>query len=229
MARRFRGSLPLLMAGLLLQTGCVTMPQWDAAPADPAAKSGTTLPQKESAELHLNLADKFEKNRNLGEAAAQLEMARKENPGLKDVDHRLAILYDEIGKLQTALKEYEKKLAANPKDPVLLNDIGWCYYDLGSWGQAEKSFRQAVAVNPDYKLAWNNLGLTLGQQERYTESKDAFLKVVSPAEAECNLAFIFLTQGKRSDAWSAYQRAVQLDPSSLMARTMLAKLEEERR
>ncbi len=230
MARRWRGNLPLLMAGLLLQTGCVmTSPFSNVEPPssgpDPLAKSGSTLPVDKSIELQLRLADKYQKTGNLGEAAAQLEMVHREDPNYPGIDRRLANLKDEIGQLQTSIKEHEKRLAENPKDPVRHNDLGWVYYDLGSWSQAEKCFRQAVALNPTYQLAWNNLGLTLGQQERYQESMEAFLKVVSPAEAECNMAFIFRTQGKRDEARQAYVRALDQNPTLQVALIGLKQLD----
>jgi tetratricopeptide (TPR) repeat protein len=153
-------------------------------------------------------------------------MVRKENPAAgKDVDHRLAILYGEVGKPQKAMEELQKLLASNPRDVDLLNDLGQCYYDLGSWSQAEKYFRQALDVNPQYQRGWVNLGLTLGQEERYDEARDAFLKAVSPCEAECNLGFVYMTQGKRTEARDAYQRAVTADPTSQLARAALQKLD----
>jgi Tfp pilus assembly protein PilF len=133
---------------------------------------------------------------------------------------------DSVGKQQKALEQLQKKLAARPKDPDLLNDVGWFHYDCGNWAEAERYFRQAVAANPQYKRAWINLGLTLGQQERYPESMDAFLKAVHPAEAECNLAFVYLTQGMRVEARAAYERALKQEPTSQLARAALARLDE---
>ena len=169
---------------------------------------------------------KFEQNGNLAEAGAQYEMARRANPGLKDIGHRIAIIYDELGEHSKAMAEYERELAARPNDADLLNDVGYCEYNRGNWLAAEKYFRQVVAINPQHQRAWINLGLTLGQEERYQESMEAFLKVVHPAEAECNLGFVMTTQGKRNDAKAAYHRALNADPSSQLARQALMKLDE---
>ncbi len=64
-----------------------------------------------------------------------------------------------------------------------------------------------------------NLGLTLAQQGRTPEALEAFGKVVGPAEAQANLGFVLLTQGKREDACAAYRQALTLDPSCRLAQT----------
>ena len=125
------------------------------------------------------------------------------------------------------MEEYQKLLKPSPKDADLLNDVGYCYYNQGKWSEAEKYLRQALAINPKLARAWINLGMTLAQQNRIEESLEAFAKVVSPAQAQCNLAFIWTTQGKREEAKAAYRKALTLEPNLAPARiAFLAKLEQ---
>jgi tetratricopeptide (TPR) repeat protein len=117
-------------------------------------------------------------------------------------------------------------LAAHPKDPDLLNDVGMCHYNRREWTEAEKYFRQTVELNPQHQCAWINLGLTLGFEQRYPEAMDAFHKVQGAAEAECNIGFIYFTQGKHAEAKAAYYRALAADPQSQLALGALRALDK---
>jgi tetratricopeptide (TPR) repeat protein len=139
------------------------------------------------------------------------------------VPRRLAVIHDRLGDHYHALAEYELALKAKPKDPNLLNDVGYFHYGRGNWADAEKYLRQALALDPHHQRAWINLGMTLGQQQRNSESLEAFGHVVGRAEALCNLGFILTTQGKRKEAEQAYRDALALAPDLPLARAALAK------
>src|SRR5262249_39996463 len=95
----------------------------------------------------------------------------------------------------------------------------------GQWDEAEKSLRGAVALNPKYGLAWNNLGLTLGQKGQYSESLAAFKHAVPEPEAFANLGFVLMTQGKKEEAKQAYREALARVPDLRVAQAALVRLE----
>ena len=138
---------------------------------------------------------------------------------------RLAVVHDRLGNFSQAQAEYERALQASPKDPDLLNDLGYHHYCRGHWTEAEDYLRRATTLQPKHRLAWMNLGLALAQQGRNEESLEAFGRVVRPAEAQCNLAFVLTAQGKRDEAKAAYRQALAQEPDLRLARLALAKLE----
>lgn len=182
------------------------------------------LPAKESAKLCLTLAESMEQNGHDLEAAAEFEKARQHDPKLK-VSRRLGMAYERLGEFKSAQTEYERAAKEDPKDAAPHNDLGYLHYSRGKFAEAEKHLRDAIALNPKYDRAWINLGLTLGQQRKYDESLEAFQKAVSPGEAYANLAFVFLSQGKREEAKQSYREALKRDPDLRVARTALAKLD----
>jgi tetratricopeptide (TPR) repeat protein len=190
------------------------------------SKDQVELPPAEAARVCRATAAALEKAGKDPEAIALYEKARKSDPAMEGVCRRLAVLYDRQGDFTKALEEYQRALKLNPHDADLLNDLGYAYYCRGRWTDAENSLRQAVEINPKHGRAWINLGMTLGQEERYTESFEAFAKVVSPAQAHCNVAFALTTQGKREEAKEAYRKALALNPDLRIARLALAKLEK---
>src|SRR5262245_42062343 len=230
---RTRGKWGWMLLGLgwLPSLGCLnpgTVP--DLPPAGSAPASSTSakneLPSKDSAKVCLALAEDFEKNGHDAEAIGQYERARGYDPSLKQVSRRLAILYDRLGETKQAEKEFQAALKLNPRDADLLNDLGYSCYSRGKFDEAEQHLRRCLAINGKHARGWMNLGLTLGEQQRYKESLEAFLQVASPAEARSNRAFVLTTQGKREEAKQEYREALALDPELKIARAALAKLEQ---
>jgi len=187
------------------------------ATAEALAKAGKEAEAK-------GLSDKARQNE--AEAIALYEKARQNGANKQQVARRLAVLYDQQKDFKRALEEYKELLQRNPKDADLLNDVGYCYYNQGNWSEAEKYLRQALTINAANPRAWTNLGMTLAQANRAADSLEAFAKVVSPAQALCNLAFILQTQSKFEEAKAAYRQALDQEPNLNLARACLAKLEK---
>jgi Tfp pilus assembly protein PilF len=180
----------------------------------------------ETAKLCFATAKQLEDTGNYEEAIARYEKASDSDPRYAEpATRRLAILYDRIGNFDRARLEHEKILSKYPKDADTLNNLGYAYFLREQWDLAEQQLRQAVAASPEHKAAWINLGMTLAHKQQYDEALKTFLKAVTPAQAQCNLAFVYTTQGKREDAKAAYREALRIDPGLQFARQALGKLD----
>jgi len=181
---------------------------------------------KEAAEVCLHTAEVMDQGGKAEEAIPLYEKARQNGGNKQQISRRLAYLYEQQGDFKHALEEYKQLAQRSPRDADLLNDIGYCCYNQQDWAEAEKYLRQALAVNAEHARAWVNLGMTLAKAGRTTESLEAFTHVVTPAQAQCNLAFILTTQGKLDDAKAAYRQALDIEPELSVARIALAKFEK---
>lgn len=189
--------------------------------------SETELSGKPAATLALTMAEELEKAGKDGDAIAFYEKARAADPAANaKASRRLAVLYDRAGEPGKAMTEFRELLKAKPKDPDLLNDLGYSHYNRGEWTDAETHFRKALDCDKSHKRAWVNLGMTLAQQGRHDESLTAFEKAVSPAEAKSNLAFVLATRGQRDAATRLYREALTADSTLKSAQTALAALEK---
>ncbi len=220
----------LAVACVLPQLGCVGSSQR----TDTAALTGTppngakqpaALPPAESARNCLVVAESMSKAGQLPAAAQQYELARQYDPGQKNISRHLAVIYDKLKIDGAARAEYDKALQESPHDANLVNDYGFFYYTRDDLQQAEQYFRKALALDAKHKCAWVNLGLTLARQGRDAESREAFEKVLRPAEAWCNLALVLTTQGKIDEARKDYEAALLLEPGLQRARQALAKMD----
>jgi tetratricopeptide (TPR) repeat protein len=50
--------------------------------------------------------------------------------------------------------------------PVLLNNLGLCYYKLARYSEAERAYLEAITLRPDYDMALRNLSLVYAKQGR---------------------------------------------------------------
>ena len=229
-ARRLGGLLALLL-GVGPQLGCVTLP-WTVAeapsarpaqPVDPPPKTVLRTPRspEDTAQLCVATAQIMEKNGCIEEAIHQYLRARENNPQLHEIAHRLAVLYQRQGDYVHAAEEFQQALKAHPKDPDLLNDMGYYCYEREEWAEAEKWLRQAVAVAPKLQRAWVNLGMTLGRQGRADASYEAFAKVLAPAQAHSNVGVLMAQLGKGEEARRELETVLALEPGLTQARKVL--------
>jgi tetratricopeptide (TPR) repeat protein len=224
----------LAIAGLIPQAGCalwetgnLLSPSSGAVSASVAGNEAA-LPPEKAAQACLATAQALERQGHEAEAIAEYERARQYNPRAS-VSRRLAVLYDRQGNFEKASAEYSLALKAQPKDADLLNDVGYSYYACGDCAEAEKRLRQALEVDAGNQRAWVNLGLVLGQLQRYDESYQAFTKALPVAEAHYNMGVILAQQGKQEQAKEAFREALTLQPDLKQARAILDVLEKPAR
>jgi len=240
----------ILLGALLcvLQTGCQTPAGGSRLPApllgaglpttsarQPVAENRETqgesqasqkeLPSDEAAKVSFAAAEALEKAGKNKEAIALYERARKLDSRYQHVCRRLGVLHDKEGNYFQAQKEYMEALRQSPRDANLFNDVGYSHYCQGKWAEAETALKQALLLDPKNQRAWINLGMAQAQQEKYEEAMEAWGKVVTPGQAQCNLGFILTTQGKREEAKESYRRALEMEPGLQIAKTAIYKLE----
>jgi tetratricopeptide (TPR) repeat protein len=65
-----------------------------------------------------------------------------------DIRFNLALVYEDAGKLETAIKQYLKILKANPSHVPALNNIGRLFSKRGDIGEAMEYYHQALKADP---------------------------------------------------------------------------------
>lgn len=103
---------------------------------------------------------------------------------------QLAVGYFEQGQTTVALDEVKQSLSIDPSFPDAYNVRGLIYMRLNDLRLAEESFRRALFLNPNDPNVLHNLGWLQCQQEKYTESIQAFTQALANA-----------TYGGRAKTW----------------------------
>ena len=129
--------------------------------------------------IHLTLADNAGKNVSRDVVNSHLDKAEENyksaialygNYG--QALYNLAAVYDRNGQVPQAIKQFEKLIPANPRDPSLLFQLGLLYYRNSQKEQAFQAWKQAVALFPDYSNARWYLSLVLEERGDLTGALD---------------------------------------------------------
>ena len=123
---------------------------WNAGWLSPSSDTEATasvppqgeLPPKEAARACMVTAEELQKSGHLEQAISLYEKARQRRSQREIIAHRLAVLYDAQGDSTRSLAEYNKALESDPKNPSLLSDFGYYYYERGNQAEAERLLRR---------------------------------------------------------------------------------------
>lgn len=189
----------LALTTLILLTGCQTTEKTQkissvyqgVAPSERGATDRTEL-----ARVRTALAGQYINERRLDDAQKQLEVAFK-------ADSRYAPAYDMMGNL-------------------LRLEGG-----TANLQKADTYFRRAIALDPKFVQARNNYGVYLSEVGRHKEAIEQLtiaggtLGYTERASALENLGRLYLKLGQTKSAEGAFNKALEIDPNSVVARLEL--------
>jgi len=198
------------------------------------------LTSNEQLRLHLDTARQMDQAGNDEAALAEYERVLQLDPSNLTAMRRLCVLYDRRGSREDFKKAeefYQKIAKARPKDPDVWNDWGYSLYlrtdkehNKENWAAAEQKLRHALELDPKHARAHGNLGLVMGELDRYPEAYREFLAAhLSESEAHCDMAFVYATKGRFEDAKQECRLAREKDPANAKALDLLTKLEQPMR
>jgi tetratricopeptide (TPR) repeat protein len=234
--RRFFGrALALVLVGFtaIAATGCLgsstAVSTGVLSPISGSPAKSDELGQDQALQASLVYARSLDKAGNARGALEQYEKVLHINPNNLEASRRLAALYDDAGDFTKAEAEYRKVAKVRPRDSELFNDWGYSYFLRNNWSEAEAKLRLAIKLDPNNKRARCNLGLVLGQgqHKRYAEALQCFRDAgLEEADARCDLAFLYWTNGQLDEAKHECHVARQYNPTCARAKEMLTQLDQ---
>jgi Tfp pilus assembly protein PilF len=228
--RTTRFGIVIVAGALLGLAGCLTAPSKTKAPqplgfgSDRKGDGGTITPAQE-ADVQISMGRVAEQQGDLDQAMAAYRAALERDRRRADAYARLAIVHDKQGKFRESAELYRKALAVQPGNPEIFCDMGYSFYLQRRWAEADMNLRQAIAINPEHQRSHNNLALLLVRDNRLDEALAEFGKGGSNSlQSHMNVAFALTLDQRWESARAEYQRALQIDPTSQVAKTRLAEL-----
>lgn len=173
------------------------------------------------------------RNGHLDEALEKLDQAKAIAPNHGAIHPLLAQIYARLGLAEQAeLAEIFSHAFPNPipiRDPVLdsVEDIGRSASAVARRGirlaargdliRAEALFREAMVLRQPQVQDYNNLGVTLAHQNRYSEAADVFEQgldsIPSDVELLSNKGLMQLKMGRNQESLETLEHALTLDPN----------------
>ncbi|MDE3169531.1 MAG: tetratricopeptide repeat protein [Acidobacteriota bacterium] len=115
-----------------------------------------------------------------------------------------------------AANAYEKILATDRKNAVLLNKIGMAYQQLGDDGKAEGYYKRAWKADKHYASAMNNLGTVEYGKRHYKNAIQYYSRALAVgsdlATIYSNLGYAYCGRKDYPRATVAFQKALAIDP-----------------
>ena len=171
------------------------------------------------------------------------EMARKRYLRATDIDPTLGGAWlnlggiaERDGDLSRALQAYRAGLRDAPDDPDLVVGLIGVLRKMGRADQAIAEAKKALARNANNINVYNNLGLVYIDQGNLELAQFVYQKALNDipgaeqnALIHANLGQVFLIKDKKANAKQELEKALELDPSLVIARMYLAQLHMDNR
>ena len=184
------------------------------------------LGQRYDSETQFNVARLHERQGQLTQARELYEKILKDEPKNSDACHRLAVISTRLGDVEQATDYFHQSLALDPQNTEVLADLGYALHLQGDIGSAEEALQMSLDLDPDNQRTIGNLALVVGMSGRFNESLSLYRRIVSEAEAQANLGYIYVQRGEGDHAIERYDRALTLDDKLQSAANALVKLAE---
>ncbi len=168
---------------------------------------------------------------NIDEATTVLAVVLQSDAARPEAHNALGILYSLQGQADQARQEFERALAIDPDDAVVLNNLGNSLRDLERPEPAASAYRRAIALAPNYAEPLNGLGSVLVAEGGPAEALPLFERALELApdrhEIRLNRAVALELLGDRVAAIHAYRdflAAAESDPHFAEQRAMAIEL-----
>ena len=125
------------------------------------------------------------------ECTAVLRRIIREHPEFLPAYGDLAELEIRNDRISRAVQVLLLGLRQRPTDPVLLNNLGMCYFFQHDYSKALLMFTRAAAGAPEDARYRANMAMALGMMGRYEESLSLYRQVVPEEEARRNVAIVY--------------------------------------
>lgn len=121
----------------------------------------------------------------------------------------------------TKVINQNKSLVPVSKFAIIIAGLGMAFTSAShadNFKDGEAILLHALKINPDSTHALNNLGTTLYQEERYSESIEAYRRALEIdqrlPQVHTNLGLVLLKQNKASEAEDSFRSAIEMTPAN---------------
>jgi tetratricopeptide (TPR) repeat protein/O-antigen ligase len=222
--RRFPRALIALMSIILLGAICITVKniafdfyyirairaslaeQSDSA-ADAAGKALSYGPFNHQAFVIYGRALKDQKK--YAQAETALHAARRYHPNFANIYNNTGHLYDDWGRWDDAIVEYNKSITLMPTHYKAIYNLGIIYEKQGLLDSANVAFHRALTMNGGFGKAYHNLAGVFKKQNQPDSARAYYLKAISAVnptqESYFNLGNLFAEERRFKPAIQAYE------------------------
>ena len=159
-------------------------------------------------------------------AIDHFERALERAPGHSGALNNLGLALEASGDAQRAEACYREVLAAQPQHADALANLANLLQGQARYREAVLAYEKAIAVRRDFPAKfWRDRGVALGELGVFADAEESFREAARLApdhlRTQIDLGSMCLLQSKFEEADTPFTRALELDPGSAYALTML--------
>ena len=221
----------LTLAFQVALSGCQQIRELTSAAKGSAGASAPPTSQVNSASGEKSnpafaAARALEKSQRIEKAATAYEEILNRHPDFAPAHHRLAVVYERLGKEQLSQQHFESALSLAPQNCDLLCDYGYSRYLRNDLEMAEQKLREALVQQPEMKRAQMNLGLVEACTGRERAALDRFRAAgCNDSDSRANLAYCLMKVKKWPQAAEQLQLAFAQNPNSKVLQKRMQEIE----
>jgi len=165
------------------------------------------------------LADAYQRQGKVSEAEAAYRKAVSLRPGYWGVYIAFGTFYYNQARYSDAAEQFEKAIQLSPQNYSGYSNLGAIYLLLGRYQDAVQALKQSTALRPAAD-SYGNLGVVYFYMRQYSNSADSVQQALKIDPNDFlnwgNLGdALFQISARRSEAMSAYQKAIELAEARL--------------
>lgn len=176
-----------------------------------------------------NLAELVVARGDSTEAVDLLSQAVNRQPAIPELRERRADLLMGIGRVETALADYDELVSKFPNSEICRYKRVLAYEQMGLWGAAEGDLRKILAHNADAYLPRVKMAEVYEKQGRLVEAEKllSYLIEQQPAMAPAYRARarLLMRQGRKSDALADVREIIRRSGDRVDAEEYLLRAE----
>ncbi|MEQ1722970.1 MAG: tetratricopeptide repeat protein [Pseudobdellovibrio sp.] len=149
--------------------------------------TSTSEDKKETASLHLEIANEYIKGENYPLALKELLVAQDISPENPTVQANLGLVYFMRERYELAEKHYKKAIQLKPDFTDAKNNLGRVYVEIGQFKQAETMLNEVIQdlTYIDFPKAYANYGILEFRRKKYTEAISYLKKSLERDRENC--------------------------------------------
>ena len=167
------------------------------------------------------------RNRDWKDNLALWTKTVQSSPGSFVAHGSLGRVFQERGRLDEAIAEYEKAIEINPADAKAYYNLGTIFEKQARVKDAIAQYQKSIDANPDFRDAHFNLANIYAQNGLLAEAIPLYQNVIrldpEDLEARNNLGVVYARQGKLEEAVAEWEKLLKLDPANASARGNIEK------
>ncbi|MFM6214975.1 tetratricopeptide repeat protein, partial [Planktothrix sp.] len=156
-------------------------------------------------------------------AIAQCQQVIAQSPNQGKAYEILAKAFNQLGRLDLAIKAYRKLVKLQPQNAIFYTNLGNLYAKRQEWQSAIIAYQNAITLNPNLAIAYHRLGQIFQQLGNQDQAIDYWYQgfniepTAFSATDHLALGHLLWKKGLLQPAATCYRYALECDPTNATA------------